>query len=51
MGVCCSRGIRRHVHTRISLGVLGIDEGKGVDVRLVGEADTIDGVAWMGRSR
>ena len=51
MGVCCSRGVCRHVHTQISLDALGIVEGEGVAVGLVGEVDIMDGLAWMGRNR
>ena len=51
MGVCCSRGVRRHVHTQISLDALGIVEGEGVVVGLAGEVDIMDGLAWMGRNR
>jgi hypothetical protein len=35
---------------QISLDALGIDEGEGVVVRLVGEVDNIDILAWMGRN-
>ena len=51
MDVCCSRVVRRHVRMRISWGVLGIDGGEGVVIRLVGEVDTKGGLAWMGRIR
>ena len=51
MGVCCSRGVCRHVHTQISLDALGIVEGEGVVVGLAGEVDIMDGLAWMGRNR
>ena len=48
MNVCCSRGVRRHVRMQISLDALGIDEGEGVVIRLVGEVDNIYILAWMG---
>ena len=51
MDVDCSHGVRRHVHTQISLDALGIVEGEGVAVGLVGEVDTIYRLAWIERNR
>ena len=47
----CSHAVCRHARTPISLDApAGIVEGGGVAVHSVGEADTIDGLAWKGCS-